>query len=652
MYMREQIRILTKGICRRAAALAVILSAIAFVASAPAFAGPARVELSVSPSGVIGQGDMFQIYITVKNIEGEPSAPSKVPGASVKYFGHRSSSSSFVSTNGHTSQSVTNVYALTLKAEKKGKYTFGPISVEGIKSNKVSYTIGDATQRGPQPGDRNATQQNSRQDPTASQGAANGPTFIGKGNEQLFLRANVSKTTAYEQEALVYTVKLYTTYNSIKFIGATDAPKFDGFVIEESSNISDHLTLETYQGKSYATAVIARYIIFPQMSGKLKIKGNKYTVSADAEEYYHDPFWSQLTVRRPVQLHVTPNDLTIDVRALPTPRPANFSGGVGKFSISSSLPSSRAVAHQAASVTYTVTGQGNLKYITLPDLNSIYPPELEVFSPTTDVKTDVGSTNVSGSVKFDYSFMPQEQGNFHIPDVQLVYFNPVSGKYETATAHGFDLNVSRGAESEKSQSAIAFSPALMSVDGKLMREYRPYVYRPLYWLLFFLLPLSLLIAAMIVYRKHLQERADLIALRSRQAAKMARRKLKAAEACMDQKNTVQFYNEMLKAIWGYLGDKLKIPTSELNRANVEANLEKAGIDRDLRQRVIGLVDDCEFSKYSQEKANDDMKPVYDEGVGVLNDLEDAFKRLRKAGPRMSLPVGDTISSLDNLNPEK
>ncbi|MDE6805517.1 MAG: BatD family protein, partial [Muribaculaceae bacterium] len=159
------------------------------------------------------------------------------------------------------------------------------------------------------------------------------------------------------------------------------------------------------------------------MPGQLKIIGNKYTVSTDAEEYYHDPFFSRLTVRKPIQLNVTPNDLTVNVKALPSPRPANFSGGVGKFTISSNLASTDAVANQAASVSYLVTGEGNVKYVHLPDLNALYPDEIEVFSPTTDVKTTVGSTNVSGSVNFDYSFMPMEAGTFELPPVQLVYFN-------------------------------------------------------------------------------------------------------------------------------------------------------------------------------------------------------------------------------------
>ncbi len=606
-----------KGIYRL---FCVVVMAITGIVSMSA----AKVELRVSPGGVIGEGERFHIMIVVTDMNETPSAPSSVPGASVMYFGHSGSSSSFVSTNGHTSQTFSNTYALTLKADKKGTYKFGPIVVGGVKSNVVSYTIGDARQP-QQQGYPQSGGGSQSQAPGVDPSSLNNPTFIGKGNEQLFLRANISKTKAYEQEALVYTVKLYTTYNSIKFIGATDAPKFDGFVIEESSNISDHLTMETYQGKSYATAVIARYIIFPQMTGNLKIIGNKYTVSADAEEYYHDPFFSQLTVRRPVQLHVTPNDLTVDVKALPLPKPANFSGGVGRFNISSTLPNTNAVSNQAGSISYTITGEGNLKLITLPNLNDVFPPEIEVFSPTTDIKSNVGSNNVSGSVKFDYSFMPLEAGRFTIPAVQLVYFNPSTGQYETASARSYTLDVSRGAESSKSQASMTFSSGLMSYDSPLKKTHTPMIYKWLYWICWFILPLCILVVVLICYRKYLSEQSDLIALRSKKAAKMARRRLRAAGQCLEKKNTSKFYDEMLKAIWGYLGDKLKIPVSELNRANVQQHLEAKSIPSEDVERLIKLLDECEFAKYSPSQGDNDMNVIYDEGINLLNNLEADFK---------------------------
>ena len=400
-------------------------------------------------------------------------------------------------------------------------------------------------------------------------------------------------------------------------------------MIEESPNVSNQLTYETYQGRTYATAVIARYIIFPQMAGQLKIIGNKYTVSTDAEEYYHDPFFSQLTVRKPIQLNVTPNDLTVNVKPLPSPRPANFSGGVGKFTISSNLPSTDAVANQAASISYMVTGEGNLKYVHLPDLNSLYPDEIEVFSPTTDVKTTVGSSNVSGSVDFDYSFMPMEQGSFNIPAVQLVYFNPSTGQYETSTSRSYTLNVARGAESAKSQAAQVYNTRLMPVELPAEREVHPYVRGFLYWL-WFIIPAILLIVAVIMRRRYIDIHADIEGLRSRRAGKMARRRLKRAMGCIKSNNEDAFYDEMLKAIWGYLADKLKLPTSELNRENVSQILTEHGIAEESETRLLALLDECEFAKYSPASARKPMQEIYDSAASLLDSLESEFAKAAKS----------------------
>ncbi len=602
-----------------------------------AFANP-KVELRVessSRSGIIEVGQNFYIKIIVSNVNESPQPPKSVGGAKILYFAHQSSSSSFTSINGQTSQSVVNVYALTLKAEKTGKFSFGPISVGGVKSNTLSYEIHNAG-TAPAAGTTSASnsapgnvsgRNNQNQDPDE-------PQFIGKGNDRLFLRASVSKSSAYEQEALVYTVKLYTTYGSIKFIGATDAPKFDGFVIEESNNVSNQLTYETYQGQTYATAVIARYIIFPQMPGQLKILGNKYTVSTDAEEYYHDPFFSQLTVRRPIQLNVSPNDLVVNVKPLPSPKPANFSGGVGKFNISSSLKSDLVKANQPGSITYSVTGEGNLKYINLPDLNAVYPDEIEVFTPTTDVKTVVGTTNVSGTVKFDYSFIPLEQGNFTLPPVELVYFNPATGKYETSVSKGYTLKVKRGSESAKSQAALVYNSKLMPVSLKSCRDERPFIRGFAYWL-FYIIPVLILVGTIFARRRYNDVMSDVVGLRSKRAGKMARRRLKRCAECIRKNKENLFYDEMLKAIWGYLRDKLKLPLSELNRQNVSQLLEDHNISQENITKILNLLDECEFAKYSPAASRRKMPEVYEDATNVLNLLEADFAANKKKNTEKS-----------------
>jgi len=571
-------------------------------------------------------GERFYVYMKLENIDGEPSAPS-VPGASVNYFTLSSQSSSMTSINGKVTQSSSRTYVATCSASKEGSYSIGPFSVGGVSSNKASYKIvkkGSGSLSKMQQRQQRQTQ-NSQQAPSYDDRDENdnSPKFIGKGNEKLFLRASVSKTSAYEQEALVYTVKLYSSYAPIKFIGATEAPKFDGFVVEESNEISNSLKYETYNGHEYATAVIARYIIFPQMTGKLTVKGNTYTVSTDEKEYYDDPYFRMLTISRPVQLNVTPNDLVIDVKALPTPQPADFSGGVGQFSISSSLPSSSLKTNQAASIEYLVNGSGNLKYIKLPDLNNVYPKQLEVFSPATEVNANPQGSNVSGSVKFDYSFTPLETGTYTIPEVALVYFNPATGQYEKSVAKGYSVEVDKGTLSEKSQTKnrLKFDENLMPMD-KLHSSVSVYVKSGLYWL-WYIIPALVLTICIFVYRRQLKSAADIVGTRMKKAGKVAAKRLKKAAACMKSGDREKFYDEMLVALWGYVGAKLNIPVSELNRQNVADRLVAAGAFEENINEFVNVLDDCEFAKYAPGSGSEELKTIYNRGAHIIETLEDS-----------------------------
>lgn len=592
----------------------------------------ASVRLSESPGRgkrSIEVGDLFYIYIEVSDAKGAPETPTNVGGAKVMYFDHTGQSSRMSSVNGVVTQSVSNTWTITLRAMKEGTYTFGPISVGGVKSNQLKYTIGKAnTQAQSQaPGGNAASSALSGQDDSSK------PKFIGKGDGNLFMKASVSETNVYEQQALVYTVKLYTTYDAIKFIGATAAPKFEGFVVEESKAISNSLSYETYNGKTYATAVIARYIIFPQMTGQLKVLGNTYTVSVDQREYYHDPFWGNMAVSSPLQLNVSPNDLTVNVKALPSPKPADFSGGVGKFNISSQLKSNDFKTNQAASIEYIVTGTGNLKYVQLPDLSTIYPQELEVYTPTTDVKANVGSSNVSGQVKFDYSFMPLEEGDFTIPSIKLVYFNPETGKYETSESKSYNITVGKGKSSGKSQtnSRLRFNQELSKVKmSSLSKSHAPWIYSFAYWLCY-IVPLLLLLGSVIAYRWYVSQHADMAAFNSKRANKLARRRLRKAAVNMKKGDVDGFYDELLIALWGYLGDKLKMPTSELMRDNILMVLDSKGIPSANCDRLVALLDRCEYAKYSPDSGKEDMQNVYNESIDVINSLENSFKTAKENG---------------------
>ena len=583
------------------------------------------VQLSVSPGRgkrEISVGDLFYITMEIKDVNGTPEKPSDVPGAKVVYFDKTGQWSSFTSVNGKTSQSISYTYTVTLRAQQEGKFNFGPISVGGVKSNTIAYAIG-----APMPAQNIP---NSGNQSSGGKVDSDTPEYIGKGDGNLFMRAEVSQSSAYVNQAILYTVKLYSTYDAIKFIGATASPKFDGFVVEESKDISTSLEYETYNGKSYATAIIARYIIFPQHEGTLTVKGNTYTVSVDQREYYRDPFYGHLSVSKPLQLNVTPNELTVNVKSLPQPIPVDFSGGVGQFTIKSSLPAQKFVTNQVGSIVYTVEGTGNIKYVTLPDLQKLYPSELEVYTPTSESNVNVGRYDVSGTMKFDCSFMPLEWGNFKLPDVKLVYFNPSTGTYETSVAKGYEIAVEKGVGSEKSQTktSASFDAKLLPVTTSLSFKHKPYVYGFLYWL-FYIIPIGGIIIAYVSYKSYVAANSDILAVRSRKANRMARKRLKKAYSYMKANDKNSFYDEIIISLWGYLGDKLSIPVSELSRENISGKLAMRDISDEDIHSLIRLIDDVEFEKYAPSISSTEMNDIFEKTIATMNSLEEAFKNTRK-----------------------
>ena len=593
--------------------LVILISLFCFIV-----ADAAKVSMQVEmPRGKrgIGVGDTFWISVKLTDIDSKLSQPSNVPGAKLVYFSQTGRSSQSTIVNGNFSHTTSVTYTMTLKAEKEGNFKFGPLTVDGIKSNTVSYSIGKKDTSLSQSGGQSSSSQDDQ----------NGPKFIGKGDDKLFLRANVSKTSAFEQEALVYTIKLYSSYAGVKFAGATSAPTFDGFVIEESKINTIQMDYETYNGKTYATAEIARYIIFPQTTGDLKVLGNTYTISVNSQEYYKDPDWGHLTINRPVNLNVKPNDLIVKVKPLPSPRPANFSGGVGEFEIKSELQNSKLKTNHAASIVYSISGSGNLKYLKLPDLNNIFPSQLEVYSPSVKENISVNSNNTVGDISFDYSFMPLEEGEYAIPYVELVYFNPSTGKYETKQAKGYNVEVTKGEVSSKSQKKdrLVYNTKLEDV-GVNKSSTKLIVDSLSYWL-WYIVPILLLIIAISIYRRRINDLADIDLLKSKKANKVARKRLKKAEICLRAKDVDKFYDEILSAMWGYIGDKLRIPISDLNRENVRQKLGDAGVNSEDLDSLISLIDECEFAKYSSSLGQISMDNVYMHACDVINKLDNSLK---------------------------
>ena len=576
-----------------------------------------------APRQVI-EGNKFNVTFVLNNGEGSDFTPPEVSGAQRIYGPSVSHSYSSSWVNGKSSSSSSEEYTMIYKATSSGKIHIGAasITVGGKRVATKALTI-DVLPAGssanPQP-----QQQTTPGAPTPYSDPMTQSADKAVSSKDLFVRIEMSKPRVYEQQAVVCTIKLYTKYQISQFI-PTIQPSFDGFLIEEIPTQPSLNKVETFNGERYMTAILKQCILYPQQSGQLTITSGNYDVSVVQFDTFKSIFG---TISQPVEkdLKVTSNKATINILPLPEPKPASFTGAVGRFNVTTDIkPATGLKTYSAATYRYTISGTGNIKYIKAPEVQ--FPDQFDVYDPKTDAHVNDGGGDMNGKVIIDYTFIPQYAGEFEIPASEFSYFDPDAGKYETITIPSRHISVAKG-EGQPSNHYRMKNMDIRPIkngDLGLKKSHGYLVGNWSYWL-WFLLPLLALVALLLYYRKQLKERADVRRMRSKRASKVAQRRLKAARGFASRNDRNGFYAEMLNALWGYMSDKLSIPVSELSKDNISAELEQYGIDERLRQESINLIDKCEFAQYAPELASDDMNAVLDEAAGIIDRLESVKRK--------------------------
>ena len=573
------------------------------------------------------EGNKFNVTFVLNNGEGSSFTPPEVTGAKLIYGPSVSHSYSSSWVNGKSSSSSSEEYTMIYKATTTGKCHIGAASivVGGKRMSTKAFSI-DVVPAGSRSSHQQQTQPSTPGAPTPYSDPMTQSADKAVTGKDLFVRIEMSKPRVYEQQAVVCTIKLYTKYQISQFM-PTIQPSFDGFLIEEIPVQPALNKVETFNGERYMTAILKQCILYPQQSGQLTISSGNYDVSVVQFDTFRSIFGS---ISKPVEkdLKVTSNKATINILPLPEPKPASFTGAVGRFNVTTDLkPATGLKTYSAATYRYVISGTGNIKYIKAPEVQ--FPEQFDVYDPKTDVHVNEGAGDMSGKVVIDYTFIPQYAGEFDIPAGEFSYFDPDAGKYETITIPGRHLTVAKG-EGQPSNhyrmKNMDIRP-IKSGDLNLKKSHGYIVDGWSYWL-WFLLPLLALVALLLYYRKQLKERADVRRMRSKRASKVAQRRLKAARGFAARGDRSGFYAEMLNALWGYMSDKLSIPVSELSKDNISAELEQYGIDAQLRDEAIALIDKCEFAQYAPELASGDMNAVLDEAAGVIDRLESVKRVVR------------------------
>ena len=576
-----------------------------------------------APRQVI-EGNKFNVTFVLNNGEGSEFTPPEVSGANRIYGPSVSHSYSSSWVNGKSSSSSSEEYTMIYKATTSGKIHIGAASivVGGKRLATKAFTI-DVVPVGSHTNPQTQHQSTPGAPTPYSDPMTQSADKAVTGND-LFVRIEMSKPRVYEQQAVVCTIKLYTKYQISQFM-PTIQPSFDGFLIEEIPVQPSLNTVETYNGERYMTAILKKCILYPQQSGQLTITSGNYDVSVVQFDTFRSIFGS---ISKPVEkdLKVTSNKATINILPLPEPKPASFTGAVGRFNVTTDLkPATSLKTYSAATYRYIISGTGNIKYIKAPEVQ--FPDQFDVYDPKTDAQVNDGGGDMSGKVVMDYTFIPQYAGEFDIPAGEFSYFDPDAGKYETITIPARHISVAKGEGQPSNHYRMKNMDIRPIKSGDLgLKKSHGYIVDGWGYWLWFLLPLLALVALLLYYRKQLKERADVRRMRSKRASKVAQRRLKAARGFAARGDRGGFYAEMLNALWGYMSDKLSIPVSELSKDNINTELEQYGIDEQLRQESITLIDKCEFAQYAPELASGDMNAVLGEAAGIIDRLESVKRR--------------------------
>lgn len=575
----------------------------------------AQVEFTVKPPTRVYEGQRFPVTYRLTNAKGSDLKVSQINGCTLLYGPSLSESQSYQMINGRTTSTSAVEYTYYYKADKAGSFTIPAATIiadgKRLSTKAVTFTIHSVDVQ-------NTPASNRPVDVDDIDTQAAGRRV---NSDDVFVRIILSKSSAYEQEAIGCTIKLYTKYSISSFL-PTRQPAFDGFLIQEVDLQPTLNEMETYNGQSYMTAVLKKCIIFPQKSGKLTINSGTYDISVVQYEKVNMGMF-QVSQPKEAKIKVNSNSASINILPLPQPQPDGFSGAVGTFTVDSRLVGNSFRTNDPATLIYTIKGTGNIKYLKEPVID--FPTEFEQYTPSSDIKAEVRGNDVTGNMTVEYTFVPQSVGNFTIGSDKFVYFDPQSKQYVTLNTPTYPIKVAKGVsvptatdqkEVENKNSDIRH---IFLGDKNPQKQHTPTVYETWYWMLYLGL-LAIAIAVIALNRRNARLNADTDSRRTAKASKVAHRRLKAAEGFMKAGNSEKFYEEMLRALWGYLSDKLSMPVSQLTRDNISATLTSKGYPEESTNEIVAVLDDCEMARYTPDSSSR-IDSVYDRGVNAINKLE-------------------------------
>ncbi|HEX2933862.1 MAG TPA: BatD family protein [Bacteroidales bacterium] len=584
------------------------------------------VQFTANAPKVVEVGEQFQVQFSVNAKASNFIAPE------LKDFnllmGPSTSQQSYVSYDGSgkVSQVFTLSYVYVFEAVKPGKFMVGPaeVTVGGKKYKSNSFTIEVIKGAG---GGSSGTQQQQQQ-------SSSGSNEQVTGNDEVFIRLLLDKRSVYQGEYLTASVKLYTKLG-ISSVGRI-SPSLSGFFTQEVDIPQPSLVKENVNGQIYHTAILKKVILIPQRSGSLKIDGISMdcivqrTVKSRSRGFFDDFFGPDVQEQK-VTLKTLP--VSINVKPLPANKPESFNGAVGKFSFNATIDKNSVKTNDAITLKLTVNGSGNLKLIESPKVG--FPTDFDTYDPKISQATAAQSGDINGSKTFEYLIIPRNAGSYKIPAINFSYFDPSAGLYKTISSHDMDIEVAKGDNVQSATVVTGLSKEDVKFIGKdilfIKTSNFDFVRVGEYFfgsvLFYLILAISLLaFAGIIIWRRSvIKQNSNVALMRNRKADKFATKRLKQSKVHMLANEKEKFYDELLKAIWGYLSDKLNIPQSDLSRDTAIDMLNQRNVDEATVKQFIELVDNCEFARYAPGATSDSINHDYQKTIELITKLQQKLK---------------------------
>lgn len=602
------------------------------------FAGITQVNaqrFTVNVPSQVSVGENFRLVYTIDTQNAKDFRIGDIPEALEIITGpYTSKQTSYMMVNGHTTGSSSITFTFILCATKNGVYTIPPAHITA-NGKRLSSRNAKVKVSGESQNTGGAPRMHDDSDNMSDLRDAGTP-ISGK---DLFIKVSANKKRVHEQEPILLTYKVYTLVDLTQLEGKM--PDLTGFHTQEiplPQQKSFHI--ERVNGRPYKCVTWSQYVMYPQMTGKLEIPSITFNGTVIQQNRNVDPFEAFLNggsgyieVKRAIKAP----GVTIQVDPLPQ-RPSNFSGGVGKFNISAQLNKSEVKANEPITIRVIIGGTGNLKLIKQPQVK--FPKDFDTYDAKITDKTKLTANGVEGNMIYDFLAVPRNQGSYVIPPIEFVYYDIEANAYKTVRTQEFKLDIAKGdgnVNAAVDYSNLKDKDIHPIKEGEIeIQDINDIFYNSTaYWIILSLL-FVIFASVLIIFRKRAIDNADITRLKIKKANRVATRRLKYANTLMLKNEHDKFYDEVLRALWGYVGDKLNMPVEQLSKDNIAERLTQKNVDDETTSMFIRAVDECEYNRYAPGDTKGNMNQTFEAAMTAIIKIENVLRK--KPGSKAPLSL--------------